>query len=125
MSRIAPPAEKVLAIGSIFRALAEELKVPIESLVMVKSDEPPQTFPGATEWLRGATVIPPNPHIIAMLIDCATRVAMATDTRDLGILGAKPEPVFVKHVRFPDHYEYEPCWADEEDRTEYCHHADE
>lgn len=65
MSRIAPPAEKVLAISSVYAALWEELHL----------------GEGAAD----------SPVIIAALIDAATRVAMATDTRDMGILGQAPQ----------------------------------
>jgi hypothetical protein len=61
VSRIAPPAEKVLAVANIFIALTTELEPRIDEA---------------------------DPRVQVALIDAATRIAMATDTRDMGILGA-------------------------------------
>lgn len=58
MSRIAPPAEKILAVASIYEALKTELEFPA-----------------------------PTAPVIVALIDASVRIAMATDTRDMGLLG--------------------------------------
>jgi hypothetical protein len=63
MSRVARPAEKVLATASIYRALVIELGF----------DE----FPGSA--------------VVASLIEASVRIAMGTDTRDLGIM-SDPRP---------------------------------
>jgi hypothetical protein len=91
VSRVAQPAEKVLAIGSVMRALVDELGLDPEPIVIAitarevsKKDMPLQLKadgPPEVTWR-----IPPV--VMAALIDAATRVAMGTDTRDLGILGA-------------------------------------
>lgn len=61
MSRVAPTSEKVLAVAKTFFALKQEL--------------------------HGQIAIA-DPTVQATLLDVAGRIAMATDTRDLGILGA-------------------------------------
>jgi hypothetical protein len=66
MSRVAPPHEKVLAIGRTFTAIRGELEGYVQDN---------------------------DPRVQAALIDAATRVAMATDTRDIGILGTNEAPL--------------------------------
>ena len=63
MSRITPPAEKILAVAAIYNALKDEFE---DSLLE-----------GFIE----------HPGIVIALIDTATRIAMSTDTRDMGLLG--------------------------------------
>jgi hypothetical protein len=96
VSRVSVPAEKVLAIKSIYGSLIEELGLDPEPVVIAitarevsKKDEP----------LRLTTSGPPevtwriDPVVMAALIDAATRVAMGTDTRDLGIMGIPPPAI--------------------------------
>lgn len=89
MSRIAPPAEKITAVGSIYRALIDELQlVPPEWL------QPSSTggalIPVKGEPMKITSIFPPQ--VQAALIDAAVRIAMSTDTRDMGILGMAPPP---------------------------------
>lgn len=87
MSRIATPSEKVLAVAGIVKALTTELGLnPDPVMVMMTArdigkDELRVVHDSKPEitWL-----IPPP--VMAALIDAATRIAMGTDTRDMGIM---------------------------------------
>jgi hypothetical protein len=57
------PSEKVMAAAGIYKALAEELDIPLLPAISLHS------------------------NVQAALIDAAVRIAMATDTRDMGIMG--------------------------------------
>ena len=78
MSRIAPPAEKILAVASIYSALIEELP------------------PVNTE----------DPRVQVALIDAATRLAMYTDTRDMGLLARRRAGARVREDDPSDHFAY-------------------
>jgi len=92
MSRIAHPSEKVLAVAGIVKALTTELGLdPTPVMVAmtardVGKDELRLAYDSAPEitWL-----IPPV--VMASLIDAATRIAMGTDTRDMGVMLADHE----------------------------------
>ena len=67
----------------IYQSLVSELDLvptmpnvygPVPGVVYTKKDEP----------MRIESLI--HPHVMAALIDAATRIAMATDTRDMGIM---------------------------------------
>lgn len=73
MSRIASPAEKTLAIAAIYRGLMAELESHMD---------------------------PSDPFVQAQMLESATRIGMATDTRDMGVmLGVTPSP---DPLRAPD-----------------------
>ena len=63
MSRIAQPAEKVMAVASIYRALWTEL----DAMPIDRMDSRVQTT----------------------MLDIAGRIAMSTDTRDMGIMAPR------------------------------------
>lgn len=60
MSRVALPSEKVLAVAGIYKALWTEL------------------------WTDPMAEI--DPRVQVAMLDAATRIAMGTDTRDMGLL---------------------------------------
>ena len=66
MSRIALPAEKIMAVGAIYHRVIEEI-------------------PEVKHLLD-------EPNVQVALIDAAVRIAMNTDTRDMGILAPGDNP---------------------------------
>ena len=82
MSRIAQPSEKVLAVAKTFLALKQELH---------------------NQIALG------DPGVQATLLDVAARIAMGTDTRDLGVLGIGDVPCT---YRFPLGTPDEPIMCD-------------
>lgn len=67
MSRIATPSEKIMAVAGTYKALGGELGWH-------------RTPNGFTDAERTAMNI--------ALLDAATRIALSTDTRDMGLLGS-------------------------------------
>jgi hypothetical protein len=86
VSRIAHPSEKTIAVVGVLKALSTELG-----------------------WTG-----PLDPIVTAALIHTATTIAMATDTRDMGIMTAPLPPA----TDPGDHYAY-PC--DDCGRTDGTH----
>ena len=97
-----PISEKVLAVAGIVKSLVTELGLnPDPVLVMMTArdvgkdelrlihDSKPEI-----EWL-----IPPV--VMASLIDAATRIAMGTDTRDMGLMSSPPQPVVCDDCGMP------------------------
>jgi hypothetical protein len=80
LSRIAPTHEKVLAVARTYFALKQELHNQIAIA---------------------------DPGVQAVLLDVAGRIAMGTDTRDLGIMGAQPRPSLTQRVA--DEFGGAPC----------------
>ena len=84
MSRVATPAEKIMAVAATHRQLMDEMPV-LSAMVG-------------------------EPNVQVALIDAAVRIAMSTDTRDLGILHPD-DPV----LRTPDQakpMDYAQMWLD-------------
>jgi hypothetical protein len=75
MSRVAHPSEKVLAVAAIYGSLIDELHLIPPGLPMAE--------------VREGVVFPTIPPVVtAALIEAATRLAMSTDTRSVGIMGS-------------------------------------
>jgi hypothetical protein len=97
MSRIAPPAEKIMATVGICKALITELGLDPEPVVIAQTTEPVTPEQWRAAMKSGELKVIPTgqpeitwripPVVMAALIDAATRIAMATDTRDMGIMG--------------------------------------
>jgi hypothetical protein len=75
VSRVAAPSEKIVAVAGIYRALIDEL--------------PDDLHTG-------------DPIVQASLLDAGVRIAMATDTRDMGIL-TLPLPPAVERIAAAHH----------------------
>jgi sulfur carrier protein ThiS len=117
MSRISHPSEKVLAIGRITKELIRELGLNPEPVVIAQTTEPVTPEQWRAAMKSGELKVIPTgkpeiswvipPEVMASLIDAATRIAMGTDTRDLGIMGMEvsqpPRPTGADtDMGFPD-----------------------
>ncbi len=72
MSRVAVPAEKIIAVTGTYRALVTEL---------------------------GDSINPETSTVQAALIHAATEIAMRTDTKDMGLLAG---PITARRERMPN-----------------------
>jgi hypothetical protein len=84
VSRIAPTAEKIMAVAATYKALIDELDL-IPPITYEPRGTPGVAYTATKGEMKVEFLIPPV--VMASLIDAATRIAMGTDTRDLGILG--------------------------------------
>lgn len=83
MSRIAPPAEKILAVAAIYERLIDELHL-VPPGVVPDDHKPGELYLSKSAETKIEYWVPPT--VMAALIDASVRIAMSTDTRDMGIL---------------------------------------
>jgi hypothetical protein len=113
MSRIAPPSEKIDATVKIIKELINGLGLDPDPVFVAQSAVPinEEEWRKATEPLRLVPNGQPEitwripPVVMAAVIEAGSRIAMATDTRDMGILGG---PLPAAEPFIPIHDPFDP-----------------